>query len=47
MVARTIRNFGKVSDAVKIPDLVALQRKGYERFLQADVTPAKREPLAP
>jgi DNA-directed RNA polymerase subunit beta len=45
MVARTIRNFGKVSDAVKIPDLVALQRKGYERFLQADVTPAKREPF--
>ena len=43
MVARTIRNFGKVQDAVEIPDLVAVQRSSYDRFLQKDVPPTKRE----
>jgi DNA-directed RNA polymerase subunit beta len=45
MVARTIRNFGRVQDAVEIPDLVAVQRSSYDRFLQKDVPPAKREDL--
>jgi len=38
-----IRSFGKVRDAVEIPDLVAIQRKSYARFLQEDVPPTKRE----
>ncbi len=37
-----IRDFGKVRDAVEIPDLVATQRKSYDLFLQKDVPPAKR-----
>ncbi|HUV66308.1 MAG TPA: DNA-directed RNA polymerase subunit beta [Sedimentisphaerales bacterium] len=37
-----IRNFGKVRDAVEIPDLVATQRKSYDLFLQKDVAPTKR-----
>ena len=45
MVSRTIRDFGRVSDAVKIPDLVAIQKKSYERFLQKDVLPTKRKRL--
>jgi len=45
MVARTVRNFGKVQDAVEIPDLVAVQRVSYDRFLQEDVPPTKREDL--
>ncbi|MHC4494761.1 MAG: DNA-directed RNA polymerase subunit beta, partial [Planctomycetota bacterium] len=40
---RTIRNFGRVHDAVKTPDLVAVQRKGYEHFLQRKVAPTKRK----
>ena len=38
-----VRNFGKVQDAVEIPDLVAVQRKSYDRFLQKDVAPTKRK----
>ena len=38
-----MRNFGKVHDAVIIPDLVSIQRRSYERFLQKDVAPAKRK----
>jgi DNA-directed RNA polymerase subunit beta len=41
-VSPVIRNFGKVRDAVEIPDLVATQRKSYDLFLQKDVPPAKR-----
>jgi DNA-directed RNA polymerase subunit beta len=42
MVARTVRSFGKTQDGVEIPDLVAVQRVSYDRFLQKDVPPAKR-----
>jgi len=38
-----VRNFGKIQDAVEIPDLVAVQRKSYDRFLQKDVAPTKRK----
>jgi len=37
------RNFGKVRDAVEIPDLVAIQRNSYDNFLQKDVAPTKRK----
>jgi DNA-directed RNA polymerase subunit beta len=40
---QTVRNFGKVQDAVKIPDLVAILRRSYGRFLQEDVEPTKRK----
>jgi len=43
MVSQTVRNFGKVRDAVEIPDLVALQRKSFERFLQRDAVPTRRK----
>jgi DNA-directed RNA polymerase subunit beta len=42
MVTRPVRNFGRVKDTVAIPDLVALQRDSYERFLQQTVSSAKR-----
>ncbi len=45
MALKPIRNFGKVSDAVEIPDLVAVQRSSYERFLQKDVPPDKRKDI--
>jgi len=37
------RNFGKVDDAVEIPNLVAIQRNSYDNFLQKDVAPTKRK----
>jgi len=40
---QAVRNFGKVRDAVKIPDLVAIQRRSYERFLQEEAAPTKRK----
>jgi len=40
---QAVRNFGKVPDAVKIPDLVAIQNRSYERFLQGNVAPNKRK----
>jgi DNA-directed RNA polymerase subunit beta len=40
---QAVRKFGRVHDAVKIPDLVAIQRRSYERFLQEDVPPTKRK----
>jgi DNA-directed RNA polymerase subunit beta len=38
-----VRNFGSIQDAVEIPDLVAVQRKSYDRFLQKGVAPTKRK----
>ena len=43
MVLQTVRSFGKVAEAIEIPDLVAIQKTSYERFLQKDVPPTKRK----
>ena len=43
MVAGTIRNFGKTGDAVKLSNLVEIQKRSYARFLQSDVPPTKRK----
>jgi DNA-directed RNA polymerase subunit beta len=43
MVSQAVRNFGRVRDVVEIPDLVAIQKRSYERFLQADVAPTRRK----
>ena len=40
---QTVRNFGKVRDAIEIPVLVAIQRASYNRFLQEDVAPTRRK----
>src|SRR6188474_3188848 len=37
------RNFGRFGDAVEVPSLTDVQTKSYDRFLQLDVTPEKRE----
>jgi len=44
MALQNVRNFGKVQDVIKIPDLVAIQKSSYERFLQKDVSPTRRKP---
>ena len=45
MGTKTVRDFGKVSDAIAIPDLIEVQRASYERFLQADCTMQKRKSI--
>ena len=43
MVSENVRSFGSVPDAVDIPNLVDIQRKSYEQFLQFDVAPTRRK----
>ncbi len=43
MKSRNIRNFGKIDDAIEVPDLIEVQLKSYSRFLQEDVAPEKRD----
>ncbi len=40
---QAVRNFSRVHDAMGIPDLVEVQRRSYERFLQEGVAPTKRK----
>lgn len=43
MVSRTIRKFGKVNDAVGIPNLVDVQLNSYDKFLQVESSPTRRK----
>jgi DNA-directed RNA polymerase subunit beta len=36
-------NFSKIPTVIKIPNLIEVQRRSYERFLQMDLLPAERE----
>ncbi|HLD99317.1 MAG TPA: DNA-directed RNA polymerase subunit beta [Bdellovibrionota bacterium] len=40
---RIRKDFSKIASPVEIPNLIELQRKSYEKFLQADVPIQKRE----
>jgi DNA-directed RNA polymerase subunit beta len=40
---RPIRNFAKVGDALPVPDLIGIQTRSYERFLQQHVPQDERE----
>jgi DNA-directed RNA polymerase subunit beta len=40
---RIRKDFSKITSPVEIPNLIELQRKSYEKFLQADVLPQKRD----
>jgi DNA-directed RNA polymerase subunit beta len=44
MISRRLRkNFGKIKKIIDIPDLIGMQRESYQRFLQIDVPPEKRQ----
>ncbi len=43
MKSRKVRVFGKIGDAVPVPNLTEVQIASYERFLQANVPPSKRK----
>ena len=38
-----IRDFSKIGDAVPLPDLVEVQRRTYDLFLQRDTNPHRRK----
>jgi DNA-directed RNA polymerase subunit beta len=40
---RARKNFGKIQKVADIPNLIAIQKSSYDKFLQADVPPEKRE----
>jgi DNA-directed RNA polymerase subunit beta len=42
---RARRNYSKIADVAKIPNLIAIQKESYERFLQSNVDPEKREDI--
>jgi len=39
------KSFSKIEKVVDLPNLIDIQRKSYERFLQANVPPAQREDI--
>ena len=45
MRARPVRDFGRIGDAIDVPNLVKIQRANYARFLQKEVAVTKREGL--
>lgn len=42
---RIRKNFGKIRKIVDIPDLIGVQRESFNRFLQKDVPPEKRQDI--
>lgn len=42
---RVRKNFGKIPSIVDIPNLIEIQRKSYETFLQRNIPPEKREDI--
>ena len=40
---RVRKNFAKINKIVEIPNLIDIQKHSYDKFLQADVAPEKRE----
>ncbi|MFZ7111921.1 MAG: DNA-directed RNA polymerase subunit beta [Desulfatiglandales bacterium] len=42
---RIRRNFGKIDKIIDIPNLIEIQRRSYERFLQMEVPPEERSDM--
>ena len=42
--AIAVINFGRAGDTIEVPTLTDIQTRSYERFLQLDVPPEKRQP---
>ena len=40
---RARKSFGKISKVIETPNLIAMQKRSYERYLQQDVPPEERE----
>jgi DNA-directed RNA polymerase subunit beta len=42
---RTRKSFARISKVIEIPNLINIQKQSFEKFLQADIAPEKREAL--
>ena len=42
---RIRKNFGKIKQIVEIPDLIGMQRESFQRLLQMNIPPEKREDI--
>ena len=42
---RVRKTFAKIDKIIDIPDLINIQRNSYEKLLQANLTPEKREEI--
>ena len=42
---RCRKDFSKIKEVLEISNLIEVQKRSYEKFLQADVDPDKREPI--
>jgi len=42
---RSRKDFGKIPSIVEIPNLIEVQKRSYETFLQKDVAPDHREEI--
>ncbi|MBI1821984.1 MAG: DNA-directed RNA polymerase subunit beta [Nitrospirae bacterium] len=42
---RTRKDFAKIGTKIEIPNLIEIQKRSYERFLQMDVSPEQREDI--
>src|SRR6476660_2473746 len=40
-----LRNFGRIGDAIEVPPLTDVQIRSYDRFLQLDTPPEKRQQM--
>ena len=45
MARRIRKSFGKIDRIIDIPNLIEMQKKSYERFLQKDVPPEERKEI--
>ncbi len=41
---RPMRNFSRVKPAIRVPDLLRVQKESFDNFLRADVKPEERLP---
>ncbi|MCH6551900.1 MAG: hypothetical protein IH804_07795, partial [Planctomycetes bacterium] len=44
MVSTKVRDFSKRGDAIPVPTLTEVQADAYQRFLQPDLAPDRRDP---
>jgi DNA-directed RNA polymerase subunit beta len=42
---RSRKNFSKIKEVLMISNLIEVQKRSYDKFLQSDIDPDKREPL--
>jgi DNA-directed RNA polymerase subunit beta len=45
MSTKTVRDFSKRGDAIPVPPLTRVQGEAYERLVQSDIDPLKRNPI--